>query len=72
MISNIQAPPTNKRKAKCADCKRMLLAGEGIGHEYPMFHGNGRFYYVCPRCEVIRNNENTELHRPGGVMNAND
>jgi len=72
MISNIQGPPTNKRKAKCADCRRMLPAGEGIGHEYPMFHGNGQFYYVCPRCNEIREKDEAATLRPGGVMNAND
>ena len=72
MICNIQAPPTNKRKAKCADCKRVLLAGDGIGHEYPMFHGNGKFYYVCHRCNEIREKDDAALVRPCGVMDAND
>ena len=44
----------NVRKCKCADCKRVLLAGEGIQHRYPMFHGTGQFFYVCPPCDVIR------------------
>ncbi len=68
MLIEATSRPTNKRKAKCADCKRVLLAGEGIGHEYPMFHGNGQFYYVCPRCEEIREKEKAEIVK---VMNAN-
>lgn len=48
---------TNKRKAKCADCKRLLQAGEGIAHRYPMFHGKGEFYYLCSGCDRKREAE---------------
>ena len=44
----------NKRKAKCADCKIVLLKGEGIGEKYPMFHGTGQFFYLCPPCKLKR------------------
>lgn len=44
----------NKRKAKCADCKSILQKGEGIGEKYPMFHGNGQHFYLCPPCKKLR------------------
>jgi len=47
-------PRTNQRKARCADCKRLLQKGEGIGHKYPMFSGGGEYYYLCPACDRKR------------------
>lgn len=44
----------NKRKAKCAQCKKPLAKGEGIGVPYPMFHGNGQYYYMHPECKALR------------------
>ena len=69
MLVEAMGRPTNKRKAKCPDCKKVLLPGEGIRHSYPMFHGNGEFYYVCPPCEEIREKEKAEIVK---VMNANN
>lgn len=53
-----QTVRTNKRKATCADCKRLLQKGEGVAQRYAMFHGTGEFYYLCPVCDKKRK----ELH----------
>lgn len=50
----LNSPKTNQRKARCADCKRLLQKGEGIGHKYPMFSGGGEYYYLCPGCDRKR------------------
>jgi len=54
---------TNTRKAKCARCKRVLAAGEGIAHEMPWFHGRGNRYYLCNRCDE----ESKKSEDPSGV-----
>ena len=44
----------NQRKAKCADCKRLLQKGEGLAQRYPMFGGGGEYYYLCAGCAKKR------------------
>lgn len=44
----------NKRKAKCADCRRALAPGEGVQHEMGWFGGNGNSYYLCQACDRKR------------------
>jgi hypothetical protein len=43
-------PRYNQRKARCADCKRLLQKGEGLAQKYPMFSGDGQYYYLCAGC----------------------
>lgn len=40
----------NKRRVHCHKCFRILLAGEGIQHLMPWFHGNNPTYYLCEEC----------------------
>ena len=47
-------PRYNQRKARCADCRRLLQKGEGIAQRYLMFSGNGEYYYLCPACDRKR------------------
>ena len=50
----VETPRTNQRKARCADCRRLLQKGEGIGQKYVMSIGSGEFYYLCPGCDRKR------------------
>jgi len=50
----------NSRRCNCADCKKALEKGEGIQYQYPMFHGNGQFFYLCPEDDQKRVNAHKE------------
>lgn len=45
---------TNVRKAKCADCKRVLEPGTGIRREMPWFQGHNPYFYLCESCDGKR------------------
>ena len=50
----------NVRKAKCADCGRLLQKGEGIGQKYMMSIASGEYYYLCPGCDRKRKEKETK------------
>jgi len=56
-----ERPRTNLRKARCADCKRLLQKGEGIAERYPFFSGGGEYYYLCVGCAKKRQEKKAVL-----------
>lgn len=60
----------NARKARCADCKILLQKGEGLAQEYPMFHGNGQYFYLCAGCDRKRKENEAKRREQRALGNS--